>query len=92
MCCCIFSEDTSYDGIIIDKCFAFDIFMKQTQTSPLPSEALLATILKIMVKSFMLIPKLYHVSFLLRDAQRPCKSYLVWYYANFRPTAAKNHF
>ena len=50
----------------------------------------------------MLIPKLYHLSFLYHDAQCTCLPYLVWCNANFHPTAflaprwhictfAKNH-
>ena len=65
----------------------FHISMNQTQTSPLPSKVLLTIMLKIMIKGFKLIPKLYHVSFSSRGAQCTCQSYLIWHNANFRPTA-----
>ena len=39
----------------------FDISMNCTHTLALPSKVLLATILEFMVKSFILIPKLYQI-------------------------------
>ena len=79
MCCSFFFEDTSYDGIIIDKCFIFNLFyisVNQTQNSPLPSKVLFVTILEMRVRIFILIPKLYHFSFLSCNAQYTCKSYI----------------
>ena len=54
----LFSKDASNEGIIIDKCFIFNLFnisMNHTRTSALPSKVLLAIILEFMVKSFILI-------------------------------------
>ena len=73
----LFSKDTSYEGIIVDKCFIFNFvlhFYESHTNMALPSKVLLATILEFMVKSFILIPKFYHLSFLSCDALCTCQS------------------
>ena len=67
----LFSKDTSYEGIIADKCFIFNFvlhFYKSHTNMVLPSKVLLATILEFMVKSFILISKFYYLGFLSCDA------------------------
>ena len=48
-------KDTSYEGVIVDKCFSFNFVLHFYEPH---TNVLLATILEFMVKSFILIPKL----------------------------------